>query len=108
MATGRNITYSICPLIAGCDESIWTYYSNFSHLSMNQCTQQDNTDDFESFLYHLDDNNAFPARAAAAGPVRVPTSFQLLAAHAPVAGGSSSAIEKCFGQPRGIGMISTS
>ena len=27
VATGRNITYSICPLIARCDESIWTYTS---------------------------------------------------------------------------------
>ena len=35
---------------------------------MNQCTQQDNTDTFQSLLYHIDDNNKFPARAAAAGP----------------------------------------
>lgn len=102
-ATGRNITYSICPLIAGCDESIWSYYKDqcvpvhllatvqssthrvcfphsmlttqllFSwvrsaHLSMNQCPQEDNTDNWESFLFHIDDNNAFPSRADIAGP----------------------------------------
>jgi hypothetical protein len=67
-ATGRNITYSICPLIAGCDESIWTYYKDHAHLSMNQCPQEDNTDNWQSFIFHIDDNNAFPARADAAGP----------------------------------------
>lgn len=59
---------SICPYIAGCDESIWSYYKDYSHLSMNQCVQKDNTDTFGSLLYHLDDNNAFPERAAVAGP----------------------------------------
>jgi hypothetical protein len=52
-ATGRNITYSICPYIAGCDQSIWSYYKNYSHLSMNQCVQKDNDDSFESLLYHV-------------------------------------------------------
>ena len=73
-ATGRNITYSICPLIAGCDASVFTYYRNFSHMSMNQCPQVDNTDTWASFTAHLDANNYVPtravalARAAAAGP----------------------------------------
>eukprot|EP00040_Diaphanoeca_grandis_P031971 m.192563 g.192563 ORF g.192563 m.192563 type:complete len:487 (-) comp32473_c0_seq1:39-1499(-) len=67
-ATGRNITYSICPLIAGCDPSIWTYYKDHAHMSMNQCIQVDNTDTWASFLYHIDDNNRFPRRAEAAGP----------------------------------------
>ena len=67
-STGRNITYSICPYIAGCDESVWRYYKDYSHLSMNQCVQKDNDDSFASLLYHLDDNNAFPERAAVAGP----------------------------------------
>eukprot|EP00037_Helgoeca_nana_P028387 m.333816 g.333816 ORF g.333816 m.333816 type:complete len:207 (+) comp27744_c0_seq4:1297-1917(+) len=35
---------------------------------MNQCIQQDNADRWDSFTYHIDDNNAFPARADAAGP----------------------------------------
>ena len=30
--------------------------------------QKDNDDSFGSLLYHLDDNNAFPERAAVAGP----------------------------------------
>jgi len=67
-ATGRNITYSICPLIAGCDASVWSYYKQYAHTSMNQCPQKDNTDTWESFLYHIDDNNRFPERAAIAGP----------------------------------------
>ncbi len=67
-ATGRPIVYSICPLIAGCDASIWTYYKDYAHMSMNQCVQKDNTDTFASLLYHIDDNNAFPERALAAGP----------------------------------------
>ena len=69
-ATGRNVTYSICPLIAGCDASVWNYYKPYSHLSMNQCVQQDATDTFGSLLYHIDDNNRFPERAKAAGQVR--------------------------------------
>lgn len=67
-ATGRNITYSICPLIAGCDPSVWTYYKDVAHLSMNQCTQKDAQDTWESFEYLLDDNNRFAGKAAAAGP----------------------------------------
>jgi len=73
-ATGRNITYSICPLIAGCHPSVFGYYKNFSHMSMNQCPQVDNTDTWESFTLHLDANNYVPSRAvaleraAAAGP----------------------------------------
>ena len=73
-ATGRNITYSICPYIAGCDASVFTYYRNISHMSMNQCPQVDNTDTWASFTQHLDANNYVPtravalARAAAAGP----------------------------------------
>ena len=67
-ATGRIITYSICPLIAGCDESIWTYYKDHAHLSINQCPQEDNTRTWSSFTFHIDDNNAFPRRADAAGP----------------------------------------
>lgn len=64
-ATGRNITYSICPLIAGCDPSVFGYYKNFSHMSMNQCPQVDNTDTWESFILHLDANNYVPSRAMA-------------------------------------------
>ena len=73
-ATGRNITYSICPYIAGCDASVFSYYRNYSHMSMNQCPQVDNTDTWASFIMHLDANNYAPtravalARAAAAGP----------------------------------------
>ena len=73
-ATGRNITYSICPYIAGCDASVFNYYANFSHMSMNQCPQVDNTDTWASFTLHLDANNYVPsravalARAQAAGP----------------------------------------
>ena len=73
-ATGRNITYSICPYIAGCDPSVFNYYRNFSHMSMNQCPQVDNTDTWASFILHLDGNNYIPTRdialgrAAAAGP----------------------------------------
>ena len=40
----------------------------YSNLSMNQCVQVDNTDNFESLLYHIDDNNKYPARGQAAGP----------------------------------------
>ena len=50
-ATGRNITYSICPFIAGCDESIWSYYKDWSHMSMNQCPEHDATDSWSSFLW---------------------------------------------------------
>ena len=64
-ATGRNITYSICPYIAGCDESVWTYYRDVAHMSMNQCPQVDNTDTWASFILHLDANNYAPSRAAA-------------------------------------------
>jgi hypothetical protein len=35
---------------------------------MNQCPQEDNTDNWQSFTFHIDDNNAFPTRADAAGP----------------------------------------
>ena len=31
-ATGRNITYSICPLIAGCDPSVWKYVTFINSL----------------------------------------------------------------------------
>jgi alpha-galactosidase len=74
VATGRNITYSICPYIAGCDASVFEYYRDYSHMSMNQCPQIDNTDTWASFTLHLDANNYAPsravalARAAAAGP----------------------------------------
>lgn len=51
-STGRNITYSICPFIAGCDKSIWSYYKNWSHMSMNQCPEHDATDSWSSFLWH--------------------------------------------------------
>lgn len=54
-ATGKNITYSICPFIAGCDKSIWSYYANVAHMSMNQCPEHDATDNWESFLWHVDD-----------------------------------------------------
>ena len=64
---GRNITYSICSPISGCDESVWTYYKAFSHVSQNQCPQIDNNDTWISFLSHVDDNNLHPARARAAG-----------------------------------------
>jgi hypothetical protein len=37
--------------------------------------QKDNDDSFGSLLYHLDDNNAFPERAAVA--VRLTSSFSL-------------------------------
>lgn len=67
-STGRNITLSICPLIAGCDESVWNYYKPYVHLSMNQCIQHDNTDRWDSFTWHIDDNNNFPERAHAASP----------------------------------------
>lgn len=67
-ATGRPILYSICPLIAGCDASVWNYYRPYAHMSMNQCIQRDNEDSWDSFLYHIQDNNAFPERATAAGP----------------------------------------
>jgi hypothetical protein len=67
-ATGRNITYSICPYISGCNESIWSYYKEHAHVSMNQCPQEDNTDSWDSFILHIDDNNAFPGRADVAGP----------------------------------------
>ena len=39
------------------DESIWTYYKDHSHMSMNQCPQEDNTDNWASFTLHIDDNN---------------------------------------------------
>ena len=74
LATGRNVTYSICPFISGCDASVFNYYKNYSHMSMNQCPQVDNTDTWASFILHLDSNNYVPsrsvalARAAAAGP----------------------------------------
>jgi hypothetical protein len=67
-ATGRNITYSICPYIAGCDPSIWSYYKEYAHTSMNQCPQHDNDDSWSSFTWHIDDNNRFPERATVAGP----------------------------------------
>ena len=51
-STGRNITYSICPFIAGCDKSIWSYYKNWSHMSMNQCPEHDASDSWSSFLWH--------------------------------------------------------
>ena len=54
-ATGKNITYSICPFIAGCDRSIWTYYADVAHMSMNQCPEHDATDSWASFLWHIDD-----------------------------------------------------
>jgi hypothetical protein len=55
-STGANITYSICPFIAGCDRSIWSYYSDVAHLSMNQCPEHDATDSWSSFLWHVDDS----------------------------------------------------
>merc|ERR1719201_2041967 len=55
-ATGKNITYSICPFIAGCDKSIWTYYADVAHMSMNQCPEHDHTDSWLSFLWHVDDS----------------------------------------------------
>lgn len=54
-ATGANITYSICPFIAGCDKSIWSYYADVAHMSMNQCPEHDATDSWPSFLWHVDD-----------------------------------------------------
>lgn len=64
-ATGRNITYSICPLIAGCDESIFNYYSDIAHMSMNQCKQLDRTDSWASFTYHVDQGVDFGVAKAA-------------------------------------------
>ena len=56
-ATGANITYSICPFIAGCDKSIWNYYADVAHMSMNQCPEHDATDSWTSFLWHVDDSS---------------------------------------------------
>ena len=91
-STGRNITYSICPFIAGCDESIWRkhphdyrwdygfivlvvrpivvcagYYKDYSHMSMNQCPEHDASDSWASFLWHVDDSQRNGV-GAAAGP----------------------------------------
>ena len=34
-----------------CDKSIWSYYKNWSHMSMNQCPEHDATDSWSSFLW---------------------------------------------------------
>ena len=67
-STGRKILYNPTPLISGCDASVWEYYRDYAHMVMNQCPQIDNTDRWDSLTTHLDDNNAYPGRADAAGP----------------------------------------
>ena len=57
-ATGKNITYSICPFIAGCDKSIWSYYAGVAHMSMNQCPEHDATDNWASFLCETHESSA--------------------------------------------------
>jgi len=37
--SGRRIVYSICPLVAGCDSSIASFYDGIADSSMNQCPQ---------------------------------------------------------------------